>query len=127
MAYTTAFNNHYMDFIEDIQKVFPEDEGILVAKNLSLTMKKSNPKILSKMWKALFADKYRKEIDAGDIRFFISNNFDEDIKASPYATQIMECINRLREPVQQMSAENKQKVMQYIINLTKLSDLCSTL
>jgi hypothetical protein len=35
--------------------------------------------------------------------------------------KIMECINRLRGPIKEMSQENQQKTMKYIQNLTKLS------
>jgi hypothetical protein len=35
----------------------------------------------------------------------------------------MESIDRLREPVRNMSQDNQAKVMKYIQNLTKLADL----
>jgi hypothetical protein len=36
----------------------------------------------------------------------------------------MESIDRLREPIKNMSVENQAKVMKYIQNLTKLAQLC---
>jgi hypothetical protein len=38
--------------------------------------------------------------------------------------KIMESINRLREPIRNMGPDNQAKVMKYIQNLTKLSELC---
>ena len=36
----------------------------------------------------------------------------------------MESINRLREPIKNMTPDNQSKVMKYIQNLTKLAELC---
>ena len=38
----TAFNDHFVEFISDIQNVFPEDHDILVAKNSLLAIRKMN-------------------------------------------------------------------------------------
>ena len=42
----TAFNDHFVEFLSDIQRVFPEDVDILTAKNALLTIRKTNPKII---------------------------------------------------------------------------------
>ena len=40
----TAFNDHFVEFVTDIQSVFPEDHDILVAKNSLLAIRKANQK-----------------------------------------------------------------------------------
>ena len=44
----TAFNDHFVDFVTDIHKVFPDDVDVLTAKNSLLTIRKVNPKMIVK-------------------------------------------------------------------------------
>jgi len=120
----TAFNDHFVDFINDVQSVFPEDTDILTAKNALIAIRKANPKMIVKIWKAFIADKYKAEIDAGDISFFAEKDYSSDVALSNSSDKIMESIDRLRAPIKSMSPENQAKTMKYIQNLTKLSDLC---
>jgi len=119
----TAFNDHFVEFLSDIQRVFPEDVDILTAKNALLTIRKTNPKIIVKIWTTCVVGEYKKEIDAGDIAFFINKDYTKDIATSNSSDKITESIDRLRNPVKQMSAEDQVKVMKYIQNLTKLATL----
>jgi accessory colonization factor AcfC len=45
----SKFNEHFVEFITDVQEVFPEDVDILSAKNSLLAIKKLNPKMIIKM------------------------------------------------------------------------------
>ena len=119
----TAFNDHFVEFLSDIQRVFPEDVDILTAKNALLTIRTTNPKIIVKIWTTCVVGEYKKEIDAGDIAFFINKDYTKDIATSNSSDKITESIDRLRNPVKQMSAEDQAKVMKYIQNLTKLATL----
>ena len=120
----TAFNDHFLEFLNDVQSVFPEDNDILTAKNALFAIRKANPKMIVKIWKAFIADKYKTQILAGDIGFFISKDYSSDMATASGSDKIMESIDRLREPVKNMGPENQAKVMKYIQNLTKLSELC---
>jgi hypothetical protein len=120
----TAFNDHFVDFINDVQSVFPEDTDVLTAKNALTAIRKANPKMIVKIWKAFIADKYKAEINAGDISFFAEKDYSSDVSVSQNSDKIMESIDRLRAPIKNMSPENQAKTMKYIQNLTKLSDLC---
>ena len=119
----TAFNDHFVEFISDIQRVFPDDVDILTAKNALLTIRKTNPKIIVKIWTTCVVCEYKKEIDDGDILFFINKDYTKDLVQSPSFNEITESIDRLRNPVKQMSVEDQAKVMKYIQNLTKLASL----
>jgi len=119
----SAFNEHFMEFINDIQNVFPEDHDILVAKNSLLTIKKANPKLIVKIWNAYIVNKYKSQIENGDIGFFIDKDYSQDVTNYEHSGKIIESINRLREPIKNMSSENQQKTMKYIQNLTKLAQM----
>lgn len=120
----TAFNDHFLDFLNDVQSVFPEDVDILTAKNALTAIRKANPKMIVKIWKVYIADKYKDRINAGDIGFFVTKDYSSDIASASGSDKIMESIDRLREPIKNMGPENQSKVMKYIQNLTKLADLC---
>ena len=116
----TAFNDHFFELVNDIQAVFPNDPDILSAKNALIMIRKANPKMIVKIWKSFIADKYRAQIEASDISFFLSKDYSSDVSNAQNSDKIMESINRLREPIKNMGPENQAKVMKYIQNLTKL-------
>jgi hypothetical protein len=120
----TAFNDHFVEFVSDIETLFPDDIDILTAKNYLLMIRKTNPKIIVKIWQTFIVNKYKSQIEAGDISFFLEKDYSIDIMNSQYSDKIMEIIDRLRSPIKQMTTENQNKSMKYIQNLTKLSQLC---
>ena len=118
---TTIFNNHFTEFIDDVQHVFPDDPDILTAKHALLTVRKANPKLLVRIWLQYVYRPYQIQIDNGDINFFINKDYSSDLAKNDNAEKIIESINRLRHPISNMSDENQKKTMSYIQNLSKLS------
>jgi hypothetical protein len=120
----TAFNDHFIEFVNDVHCVFPNDADILATKNALTTIRKMNPKMIVKIWNSFIVSKYKNEIEQGNIDFFINKDYSNDVSLTSNSDKIMESIDRLREPVKNMSPENQAKVMKYIQNLTKLAQLC---
>ena len=118
-----AFNNHFVEFLEDVQSIFPEDRQIKTAKNALLMLKKANPSAIVKIWKAHITLKYKDEIYQGNINFFLSKDYSDDLAGTGNSSTIMESINRLRDPIRNMGEENQAKAMKYIQNLTKISEM----
>ena len=119
----TAFNDHFAEFIEDIQRVFPENHDITLAKNSLLAIRRANPKMIVKIWNSFIVGKYTDEINRGDIGFFINKDYATDLIYAENSDKIIEAINRLRGPIGQMTPGDQAKTMKYIQNLTKLSAL----
>ena len=122
----TAFNDHFMEFVNDIHEVFPNDVDILSAKNSFSMVRKMNPKILIKSWDSLVVGKYQSAIEAGDLSFFMNKDYThdlQDVPNNPNAERIVSAIDRLRTPIKSMTADNQAKIMKYIQNLTKISNL----
>jgi hypothetical protein len=117
----TVFNDHFAEFVDDIYNVFPDDRDILTAKNALSAIRKANPKLLVRIWIKYVATPYKEVIEAGDINFFITKDYSSDLARNDNADKIMESIDRLRNPVKQMSPENQAKTMKYIQNLCKIS------
>ena len=122
----TAFNDHFMEFVNDIHEVFPDDVDILSAKNSFSMVRKMNPKLLIKSWDSLVVGKYQSAIEAGDLSFFMNKDYTNDLKDvpnNPNADRIVSAIDRLRTPIKSMSQDNQAKIIKYIQNLTKISNL----
>jgi len=117
----SVFNDHFAEFVNDIHSVFPDDTDILTAKNALLAIRKANPKLIVRIWIKYVVTPYHDKINGGDINFFITKDYANDLVRNDNADKIMESIDRLRNPVKQMSTENQAKTMKYIQNLTKLA------
>lgn len=120
----TAFNDHFIDFVNDIQSVFPNDADILSTKTALIAIRKANPKMIVKIWNVFIVSNYKGEIEAGNLEFFINKDYSQDVSSAANSDKIMESIDRLRGPVKNMGPENQAKVMKYIQNLTKLAQMC---
>jgi len=77
--------------------------------------------MIVKIWNSFIVSKYNNEIESGDISFFLNKDYSQDLSN---AKHIMDAIDRLREPIKQMSSEEQAKTMKYIQNLTKLAKMC---
>lgn len=121
-----AFNDHFIEFLNDIHNVFPQDPDILTAKNALTAIRKANPKMIIKIWHTYICLKYNNEIENGNIDFFINKDYSNDIADTESSDQIMQAINRLRNPIREMDENNQLKVMKYIQNLTKLANIYSS-
>jgi hypothetical protein len=117
----SVFNEHFAEFVNDVHSVFPDDADILTAKNSLIAIRKANPKLLVKIWIKFVAAPYKEQIESGDINFFVIKDYATDLARHENADKIMEAIDRLRNPVKQMTPENQAKTMKYIQNLTKLA------
>ena len=122
----TAFNDHCFEFLNDILEVFPTNTDVIIAKNALFLIRKTNPNMIDKIWKTCIVEKYKTQIEANDISFFLEKDYTEDVSSisSRNTNKIMDSIDKLREPIRNMGEDNQAKVMKYIQNLTKLADLC---
>lgn len=119
----TAFNDHFMEFVSDIERVFPDDHDIVASKNAFSSIRKINPKLIIRVWSEYVVGKYRSEIESGNIDYFINKDYTQDVIDSPNSKKIIMGIDRLRNPLKEMNEENKKKSMGYIQNLTKLCSI----
>ena len=119
-----TFNKQFMEFISDIECVFPDDKDITSTKKTISKTLMIMPKILIKMFNEHIVSFYSKEIENGDIGFFITNDYR---KKHGYKEKddvwVLDKIDVLRKPIENMNLDEKAKVIQYMKNLKKLSDM----
>jgi hypothetical protein len=120
--YRAAFNTHLLEFFDDLQLIFPDENDISIGKTSCQTIIKMNITTILKLWYQ-YTLPYHIEIENGDISFFMEKDYTPDISKFNRISEAEEVINRLREPIQKLDDSNKEKSMKYIQNLTKLSKL----
>lgn len=120
--YLQAFNKQLSEFLDDVERVFPNDVDIKAGKNSLLLLKKANPKKIIEVWKAYVTDPYFTKIENNEIEFFINKDYNSDIGLDS-KSEVISAIDRLREPIRRMEEDDKQVVMKYLLNLCKLTIL----
>jgi len=120
-----AFNNHLLEFVDDLISVFPDDIDLKAMQVFLCNYKKINPKSIIGLWKYYVSDKYRNEINKGDLTFFLNKDYSEDIIDVNWDTveNISVIVEKIRMYVKKLNDDNRQKALKYLQNLIKLSDL----
>jgi len=117
-----VFNEHFVEFIEDIASVFPDENDLILAKNYLLLMKKTNPKLLINIFYNNIFLKYNDKFEQNDMDYFIEKDYQEDFTENKNSAKIIQSIDHLRSSIKNMNEHNKTKTIKYLQNLCKLSN-----
>ena len=119
----STFNNYFFEFLEDVQRILPENMHIRTSLRSFRTLTDLNKSVLIKAWYKFVYQKYEGVIDSGDISFFFEKDYSTDLNALSNSNKILEIIDSVRQPVKEAcsNATNKDHVVTYIQNLSKLS------
>lgn len=118
-----AFNSHFLEFVEDVKRVFPNDVDIATAASALEKLKKANPRLIIMAFKQYVSNPYKQEIESGELDFFINKDYSTDLTGTSSSSVILEKIDLLRKPISEMNNDDQQKVIKYLQNLTKLADM----
>jgi hypothetical protein len=118
-----AFNTQLTEFIEDIELVFNEDNSVKRVKTSLLMIKKVNPTLTIRIWYNYICSKYESEINNDNIDFFLEKDYKKDLVYMNQSDDIISSIDKLRDPIKNMSKENQEKSFRYIKNLCILSKI----
>lgn len=122
--YLNAFNNHFEEFVEDITRVFPEDQQILSAVNGLKKLRKSNPKLIMNIFNSHIKIPYGGQIKEGNLKYFLEKDYVKDIEGDwDLSKKILSKIDDIKDPINNMAEEDQNKVVKYLQNLCKLIDL----
>jgi hypothetical protein len=120
----STFISQLDECLDDMLKTYPTtatDQRFIKCKMYFDTLKKTNPRTMILAWKKFVNERYREQIDAKNIDFFIHKDYSEEV--SDYDNVVEGAINDMRETIMQMSESNKETSMKYVQNLCKLGDL----
>jgi len=118
-----AFNTHFFEFVDDVVGIFPDRIELATARKTFDMIRKANPTAILKAWYAHVYVPYREPIEQGNLEFFFTKNYADDLTTMANSTEIMRVIDTLRSPIQLMSDTNKSHTMKYIQNLSSLATL----
>jgi hypothetical protein len=119
-----TFNSHFREFVEDVYRIFPKDTTIsMISKSLGVLMMVSKKQVIQ-VFKTSIVDCYLKEIEAGDLSFFIDKNYKDDVSNGGYSVDVvLEKIEYIKKLVKEMTKEEQENVIKYFQNLTILCNM----
>ena len=122
-AILKGFNNQFEEFLEDVETLFPENKDIKTTKTGLLMLRRANPKMIIGVWYKYVCEKYESHIENEDIEYFLEKDYSEDLQKNPNSSQVLQGIDKIREPLRQLDETNKKKSVQYLKNLNQLSKI----
>jgi hypothetical protein len=120
-----VFNKHFFEFLEDIASIVTDNSEIMNAVSSCNMLKRVNPTAIIKAWYTHVYCKYKNVIEDGNISFFFEKDYSSDLESVNNANEIMNIIDKIREPIKNMSKGNQSHTIKYIQNLSKISQLYS--
>jgi len=122
-----AFNTLLFSFVDDIITIFPEQEDIATAKTSMMSFKQMNPSLLIKSWYKMVYVPYANVIDAGDVSFFFDKDYSSDLQNVPNGKELMKMIDKVRTPIRSMDDTNRGHCAEYVLKLSKLSEMYNSM
>lgn len=117
-----GFNNHLFEFLDDIISIFPENSDLKTAKTFFEFTKKGNVTILIKIWHEFVYKPYGVLLEQGELEHFITKDYSNDLVYMTNSNDILDAIDKIRKPLNNLSDDSKTICLSYLNNLNKLSN-----
>tara|TARA_B100000900_G_C20565640_1_gene710948 strand:+ start:1466 stop:1840 length:375 start_codon:yes stop_codon:yes gene_type:complete len=118
MSLSKVFNEHLIEFMDDVITILPDNLDIKTAKTFVEGLKRVNPKKLITSWYSCVTTPYKDIIENGDYTFFENKRYEGEVY-----TEYLKTVDNIKTSVKLLDEENKKKAMKYVQNLTKISIL----
>ena len=118
MSILNAFVNQTINFLEDLENVFPENNDIKIYKKILLFTKSTNPRLILDSFN-LYVYPFYDKIIKKDESFFIELDYDE--KQGGSQDSMLKAIE-IKELWKLMSEHSKKACWNYFTVLIKLSE-----
>lgn len=117
--YIQAFNNHFEEFVDDVCRVFPDDNEIATASNALKKLRKANPKLIMNVFIEHIKKPYGSQIMESNMKFFLEKDYSKEVTDN----DILSKVNSIKGPISCMDIDDKNKVTKYLQNLCKICNL----
>lgn len=118
-----TFNTHFFELLDDLIGIYPDNNELKGARNSFDAFRKANPILIIKAWYKFIYTPYKDIIEKGDMTFFFEKDYSQDLAHLKNVDKVMTIIDKIREPIKNMSDENKTHTAKYLQNLCQLSKL----
>ena len=118
-----TFNSHFKEFLEDILVLFPRESDLLTANTFLNSILKVKRKLLVECWYFWVYSKYNNEIEQDNYDFFLNKNYENDVGKN---NKVLKSIEKMRNKCKNIDSTNKEKILLYVKNLSKLSKIYYT-
>jgi hypothetical protein len=116
-----GFNTHFFDFFTYIIETISENDEIRFAKTSLEQIHRMNPTLIIKSWFSFIYLPYKDVIESGNIDFIINKDYKKDVSILEHADKIINVINKIRDPIRQMNEQQRERAIDFIKGLSKLS------
>ena len=99
MSLLKVFNNHLLEFLNDVKRVVQNKADIKSAIFFVNTTKSLNAKMFIQGWYIYIYQKYLQEINKGDFSFFLNKDYSNDVNSTEAqdSNKVLEIINTIRK------------------------------
>lgn len=116
-----AFNCLFIDFLDDIVSIFPENLDMKNSRDSFEMIKKMNPSIIIKSWFIYVYNPYNTYIEEGNIDYFLNKDYSDDLSSVQKPDELLKIIDKVRSPLKTLDENNKNICTEYLQKLNKLS------
>ena len=111
MSILKAFNNHLEEFADEFILLFPNEPRLESGRVILKQIIMNKPETVINLWKDKVNKKYQKDIETGDVEFWLNKDLKGGIKGE------------IQSKLKTMTEGDKVKTVKYIQNLAKLCNL----
>lgn len=122
-AILKAFNNHFFEFFDDLINIVEDNTDIKSSKKFLSLTKLANASLIIKIWYQFISTPYKSYFDNDDLDYFANKDYSEDLSQLSNAEDTLKALDKFRVPLKSLDQSNKEKCLEYLKNLCKLSDL----
>ena len=125
--YYTIFNSKIVELLNDLIRIFPEDNDFKMYKNAVTLVKLANEKKLLEFYKIFVTDEYKEHISNKNEEFFLEHDYNEILNSNELKKELdgdinNKIVNKLKGYWSQLSSDNRDIVWNYFNLFLKISE-----
>tara|TARA_Y100001970_G_scaffold294318_1_gene450457 strand:- start:9633 stop:10025 length:393 start_codon:yes stop_codon:yes gene_type:complete len=125
--YYTIFNTKIIEFLNDLIRIFPNDNDFKMYKNAITLVKLADEKKPLEFYQIFVTDEYKEHINNKNEKFFLEHDYKEILNSKELNKELdgnvnNKIVNKLKGYWSQLSTENKEIVWNYFTLFLKISE-----
>ena len=123
----TIFNTKIVELLNDLIRIFPEDNDFKMYKNAVNLVKLANEKKLLEFYNMFVTDEYKDHINNKNEKFFLNHDYNDILNSNELKQELdgdinNKIVNKLKGYWSLLSPENREIIWNYFGLFIKISD-----